>query len=627
MTAYTGNKAAVRGLLYITLLALAAAALEWLIFQRLSLKGIFHWRPFVKHAALVAGLEGALIAGCLVVRTIERLARQRAVVSRVLAWLGIFTIVLGLSTLYTAYCASFIYVQQALNLTIIKQAIDALPEVRQSMPLTLYPIAAAYVVAILIAACVAWLLVQPVIAVCETLIDAFSLRSRAALAVAAGMTGLWLLGAYAWIDKTHRPTSWDGDTLSRAILLGNHGHLDITLTHSEQPLKPTSSPNVIVILSDSLRADHFSHYGYPRNTTPFLTELAKSPDFHKVDWATSTCPGTPCGVLGVLMSNTLSRVAGHGNVALHTFMGDAGYKIDLLLSGTHLENPVLEAVYGATSAFEVLSEGGLNKRGNDDQQILDLLDAMGPSGAQPHFMFIFLMSSHLTGKKYPQYRIFLPELPLLQAIRMASLSGPLSDQQLDAMTNAYDNGLLQMDDFIRQIFEKLDAKGYLKGSLVFFTGDHAEALGRHGEMAHGHVILPETLHVPMFIYDRSGRPYPSLPFASHTDIAATAVARLGLTKPPEWDGIDLAGSAAREWSFAENYLFDDEPCRGVYHLEGALYYLHVCKSGRSQVFNLSDDPAGLKNISATIDSKLLEMMRDRLKQRYPVFRNLDIWLQ
>ena len=119
--------------------------------------------------------------------------RQRAVVSRVLAWLGIFTIVLGLSTLYTAYCASFIYVQQALNLTIIKQAIDALPEVRQSMPLTLYPIAAAYVVAILIAACVAWLLVRPVIAVCETLIDAFSLRSRAALAVAAGMTGLWLL--------------------------------------------------------------------------------------------------------------------------------------------------------------------------------------------------------------------------------------------------------------------------------------------------------------------------------------------------------------------------------------------------------------------------------------------------
>ena len=627
MTQQNRNNADVRGLGFFVLLALAAATLDWVIFQRLYFEGILHWRPFVKHGALVVGLEGVLLAGIFVVRAIEQLARQPAILSRILTWLGFFTIVLGLLALYAAFDASMLFVHEPLNRTIIGQAIDTLPELQHLLPITLYEIVAAFVVAILTAGCVASLLVQPTIALCDTLLEGLTGHSRAALVIVASVACFWLLGAYAWIDKVRRPSSWYQDTLSRAMLLTNHGHLDITLIHSEQPLKPTSSPNVIVILSDSLRADHFSHYNYPRNTTPFLTDLARSPNFHKVDWATSTCPGTPCGVLSVLMSNTLTGAAGHSNVALHTIMRDAGYKIDFLLSGSHLENPVLEAAYGDTRTFDVLSEGGLNQRGNDDQQILDALDAMGPAGARPHFMFMFLMSSHLTGKRYPQYRSFLPELPVLQGIHIASRSGPLSDEQLEAMENAYDNGLVQMDDFIRQIFKKLDAKGYLKGSLVFISGDHAEALGRHGVIAHGNDISPETLRVPLFIYDNSGKSYPPLRFASQIDIAATAVARLGLTKPPEWDGIDLAGNAARQWSFVENYLFDNEPCRGVYYLESALYYFYACKRGLSQVFNLSEDPLGTKDLSATIDPALLQTMRVKLNHRYPTFRNLNIWLQ
>ena len=35
-----------------------------------------------------------------------------------------------------------------------------------------------------------------------------------------------------------------------------------------------SSPNIIVVMVDTLRADHMSLYGYDRPTTPFIDRLA-----------------------------------------------------------------------------------------------------------------------------------------------------------------------------------------------------------------------------------------------------------------------------------------------------------------------------------------------------------------
>ena len=39
--------------------------------------------------------------------------------------------------------------------------------------------------------------------------------------------------------------------------------------------KATNSPNVLIIIVDTLRADHLSPYGYTRDTSPYLNQLAK----------------------------------------------------------------------------------------------------------------------------------------------------------------------------------------------------------------------------------------------------------------------------------------------------------------------------------------------------------------
>ena len=44
---------------------------------------------------------------------------------------------------------------------------------------------------------------------------------------------------------------------------------------ARRPLPPADSPNVLLIVLDTVRADHLSLYGYHRATTPMLERLAK----------------------------------------------------------------------------------------------------------------------------------------------------------------------------------------------------------------------------------------------------------------------------------------------------------------------------------------------------------------
>ena len=47
------------------------------------------------------------------------------------------------------------------------------------------------------------------------------------------------------------------------------------LLFAEQQSRNKTSPNVLLISIDSLRADHLGSYGYWRNTSPVLDELAR----------------------------------------------------------------------------------------------------------------------------------------------------------------------------------------------------------------------------------------------------------------------------------------------------------------------------------------------------------------
>ena len=66
-------------------------------------------------------------------------------------------------------------------------------------------------------------------------------------------------------------------------------------------------PNIVLITADSLRADHCSFMGYRRNTTPFLSKLAKKAIVFKHAYANG--PHTPA-TIPALLTGTLSLYKG-----------------------------------------------------------------------------------------------------------------------------------------------------------------------------------------------------------------------------------------------------------------------------------------------------------------------------
>ncbi len=109
------------------------------------------------------------------------------------------------------------------------------------------------------------------------------------------------------------------------------------MNHEEQlpiPITLSARPNIILISSDGLDASHMSVYGYERDTTPFLRELAASSlvsenNFantdHSLGSETSVLTGRNPVVTKVLFSPDILR----GNdrfLHLPGILKDAGYR-------------------------------------------------------------------------------------------------------------------------------------------------------------------------------------------------------------------------------------------------------------------------------------------------------------
>jgi len=627
----TGNGRGVMPCLAIFVgVALAAATMEWILGRLLLTDDPFYWRLSLQQFGLVGGLEAALLLACWPLRVVERASGGGMRATRWVATIGFSLLVLGLLSLYGANYLSRAFLGMVLDRSVIDMTIEALPQMSAAQPVVLGGGAIAGVLVAATVTALAWPVSRSVVQTLDVMSGVLSRQAREGRGRGDRLAGMaafafCLAGVLAWAQLMVRPQAWYGDTLRLATLPDTTKDLGIGLARSAQALVPAAPRNVVVILGDSLRADHFPHYGYARQTTPFLTELASTGHLWKAEWAVSTCSETPCGVMGTLLSNPIGRAVGRTNVALHALLKDAGYQIDFLLSGSHLVQPALRATYGDSTLFNVLRDGQSTGRGTDDRQVLDAVDALPPAGSTPHFLFVFLMSSHFTGRKLPEHRVYEPELSMLEAAaRSRGVIGrnTLSPEEQAAAINAYDNGLRQTDDMIRRIFGSLRGKGYLDDAIVVISSDHGEALGEHGLYAHGSYLYPEFLRIPLFIYD-DRRTYPPIAFASQTDIAATVAAAVGLPQPASWEGRDLQAGKPRITSLVQNSRRHEYPCRGVFdRTDGRLHYLFECTAYPSGLYDLSRDPLGRVDISGTVDPKIRKALQDQLHRAFPVVRNI-----
>jgi arylsulfatase A-like enzyme len=372
---------------------------------------------------------------------------------------------------------------------------------------------------------------------------------------------------------------------------------------ASRPSPGPGSPNVLLIVLDTVAADHLGLYGYNRATSPTIDALGQRgirfasaqataswtlpshasiftgrwPHELSASWYTPLDASYP----------TLSEFLGSQGYATAGFVGNQwycgsdsglarGFTVyrdyvfpNLTAFGTavlanrsiewlslvadfldeHLRTPAL----GSYAKYAVLLfKANRIEAAMIDDLFLDWFSSHSRPGqpARPFFAFLNFADAH-----YPY------QIPSIGLQRFGSR--PRNSYEADLIKNwwvldkkrlppqdlalgrdAYDSLIAHMDEYLGRLFDELARRGTLERTWVILAADHGESFGEHaGVYCHGTSLYQTELHVPLVIIPPAGDG-PSHRVVNETvslrDLAATVVDITGLKAPSPFPGKSLS---------------------------------------------------------------------------------------
>jgi arylsulfatase A-like enzyme len=285
------------------------------------------------------------------------------------------------------------------------------------------------------------------------------------------------------------------------------------------PSSAARSPNVVLIVVDTLRADHLSTYGYPRPTTPNLDRLAaESLVFeraftvmsHTLPAHVSLVTGVHPGTHGVL-SNGWTYSGPYPTLAER--LRAHGYATAGFVSGIPLSRAT-----GFDRGFDVYGSRPLPGSSTPEVKIdgeVTTARARGwlrRQGERPFFLFVHYFDTHPPYTPDPEGSPLVPDEALRAHMREIGTSdlavldvrrAPIRFQgrelTLTEALNVYDNEIYRVDRLVEQLRAELARSGLLDDTLLILSSDHGEGLGQHRYFSHGLHLYEEQLRIPLIV--------------------------------------------------------------------------------------------------------------------------------
>jgi len=431
---------------------------------------------------------------------------------------------------------------------------------------------------------------------------------------------------------------------------------------SHLPAASKSSPNVLVVVVDTLRADHLSTYGYARPTSPHLDRIAQQGVLFENAVSTSswTLPAhqglltgryphehgplreqplnrsfpTLAGVLdkhgyrtAAFSANTdfFNRRAGFDRGFLHFedyfySLGDSAYRTfwGRLFFHNYVGNLVgLDELPGRKKAADV-NQALFHWLDRDHDKpffaFLNYLDVHGPYIPERPYRYKFANAASeaqcaptLLARLNPFHR---PD----EVEGLLQLSPTCFRLQVDA----YDGAISYVDDQIASLFSSLTERGLDKNTLVVITSDHGESFGEHGLVSHGTSLYHEQLWVPLIYWwpghvpagKRIERPI------SSASLPATVLDLLGEPDRKDYPVASLAQlwnepSVSPDWPYPLSEMAQDlyipkqfPGYRGwLKSLADPQWHLIVAQADPEELYDYSQDPIESRNLAKTSEGK------------------------
>jgi arylsulfatase A-like enzyme len=430
-------------------------------------------------------------------------------------------------------------------------------------------------------------------------------RSLPLLAVAA-LFAVLALGRFSWpLAAVAAAISLYPVVKSPSPLESSRGSAPL---HTAAPSQ--TGPSFVVVVLDTMRADHTSAYGYHRDTTPNLARLsARGVRFERA-YATShwSLPSHASLFTGLLTSRhgahaehlaldphhpTLAELLARHGYETANFTGNAwigpgigmtrgfqqnheswrSYHVDIMLLG--------KRVYRALVAPD-WDKGGTASVAGIRRWLAER------DTARPYFLFVNIYEPHGPYQHVPRVfrsRFTDPDLSLsaLEAIgnrvMTATQNGnPLSADDAAVGLDLLDGAIAASDAPLGEILELVG-----DDPIVVALSDHGELFGEHTLFGHSNTLYEPLIRIPMVI---AGRGVPSglitEEVVSLVDIMPTLLALAGI-QAPAVDGIDLrpllreGGKLERRLVRAEQFSPDTLAHGWAHQRPDEVEYLHARK--------------------------------------------------
>ncbi len=406
------------------------------------------------------------------------------------------------------------------------------------------------------------------------------------------------------------------------------------------PADPPAGPlNLLLLVSDTLRADALECYGGPART-PHLCGLAESGVLFENAYSNGswTLPSTVALFTGQYPT-VFAREAGtfedkndffyvgEEEQLLGEALRERGYE-----TIAFVENPMARKA-NALQGFEVIAmdevvgfdsdldrELGVDVRDLRYLRILPPVHFLRGVGERPFFAVHWFKDPHAA---YEPPRWMVASLPYDPArlphpigyyARMASRADPRFDwldlnelgpemtpDELEFLKALYWKEVESVDERVGYLLDALDATGLRDRTLVVFTSDHGEGFGEHGKFLHAERwYYQEFVRIPLLLAGpglASGRREDAP--VSLVDLAPTLAELLGVELSGQVQGrslVPLLRPRAGRVEERAQYLAGTAADEGFAALVDRRYKL-LRRNGRDELYDLRADPGEQRDLA------------------------------
>jgi arylsulfatase A-like enzyme len=309
--------------------------------------------------------------------------------------------------------------------------------------------------------------------------------------------------AAQWQDVRLDLSAWAGKNVRLSLLASGSGPNVAFLSNPTVSSPPVERLNVVMILEDTLRADHLSSYGHHRPTSPMKDRLAEEGVLflNAVSQATKTRPSVPSLMTSLLPSATgvlnWADALSERYLTLAEILRNQGFA-----TASFIQNGNAGPYAGLHQGFGTIL--GPELLGAATEEIIgDRLMAWLERNEQRNF-FVYIHTVDPHGPYDPPAPFdhwYRNRAPGGTPVKHSASHDPVHIEHptMEGRRLLYDGEIQHNDSLLGDFVERLESLGLRENSLLVFVSDHGEHLGEHARWEHRPPGYRQVTRVPLLL--------------------------------------------------------------------------------------------------------------------------------